>query len=95
MGGGIYIPVLASVAFGRVVLLFLIFVSFCVVVKFFVVVVVFHREANATSSLRTVYTAMHGVGYPYVQESFKAFNLPMPIPVDEQVRPTHLYHHST
>ena len=45
-----------------------------------------HREANGSSSLRAVYTAMHGVGYPYVQESFKAFNLPMPIPVDEQVR---------
>ncbi|KAK7464022.1 hypothetical protein BaRGS_00037986 [Batillaria attramentaria] len=46
-----------------------------------------HRDTNGSSTLKIVYTAMHGVGYPYVQEAFKAFGLPQPIPVDEQVVP--------
>jgi len=34
-----------------------------------------------------VYTAMHGVGYPWILKSFKAFDLPEVIPVTEQVQP--------
>ncbi|XP_076468256.1 phosphopentomutase-like [Babylonia areolata] len=49
--------------------------------------VCYHREDNAKSSLRVVYTAMHGVGYPYVQAAFKAFSLQQPVPVEEQVEP--------
>ncbi|KAK7097300.1 hypothetical protein V1264_004302 [Littorina saxatilis] len=47
----------------------------------------YHRDTNNSSKLRVVYTAMHGVGYPYVLESFRAFNLNMPIPVKEQIEP--------
>lgn len=46
-----------------------------------------HRDTNGSSSLKIVYTAMHGVGYPYILESFKTFGLPEPIPVDEQITP--------
>lgn len=46
-----------------------------------------NRDINEKSSLKIVYTAMHGVGYPYVQKSFAAFGLKEPIPVDEQVVP--------
>ena len=34
-----------------------------------------------------VYTAMHGVGYPWIKKSFEAFDLPSVIPVAEQVQP--------
>lgn len=47
----------------------------------------FHSDTNSKSSLRVVYTAMHGVGYPYVQEAFNAFKLIIPIPVAEQINP--------
>ena len=33
------------------------------------------------------YTAMHGVGYPFIQAAFHAFGLPPPIPVPLQVQP--------
>jgi phosphomannomutase len=45
----------------------------------------FCSETNSESDLRVVYTAMHGVGYPYIQETFAAFKLNNPIPVMEQV----------
>ena len=45
------------------------------------------RETNARNALKIAYTAMHGVGYRFVQETFAAFNLPEPIPVLEQVHP--------
>lgn len=44
-----------------------------------------NRDQNANSKLRIVYTAMHGVGFPYALQAFKAFNLAEPIPVTEQV----------
>jgi phosphomannomutase len=43
--------------------------------------------ANKSSALRVTYTAMHGVGYHYVQQAFSAFSLPPVIPVAEQVAP--------
>jgi phosphomannomutase len=33
------------------------------------------------------YTAMHGVGYPFIQAAFLSFGLPPPIPVMQQVQP--------
>ena len=33
-----------------------------------------------------VYTAMHGIGYPFVKMAFEAFGLPEIVPVEEQVR---------
>jgi len=33
------------------------------------------------------YTAMHGVGYPFIQAAFHAFGLPPPIPVPLQGQP--------
>ncbi|XP_034107122.1 phosphopentomutase isoform X3 [Drosophila albomicans] len=44
-------------------------------------------KANAESPIRFTYTAMHGVGYPYVEEAFKKVNLQPVIPVVEQVEP--------
>lgn len=43
------------------------------------------RSENANSKARLVYTAMHGVGWPFIQEAFKTFNLAELIPVVEQV----------
>lgn len=47
----------------------------------------FHREDNSSSSLKITYTAMHGVGYEFSKESFKAFNLNPFVPVLEQIEP--------
>ena len=44
------------------------------------------RDMNSTSPVKFTYTAMHGVGYKYVLEAFKAFNFKPPIPVKQQVR---------
>lgn len=41
-------------------------------------------ESNATSDLQFVYTAMHGVGYRYVESAFKAAHLNPVLPVKEQ-----------
>lgn len=41
----------------------------------------------APTSVPLVYTAMHGVGYPFVQAAFKAFGLPEPTPTASQVVP--------
>jgi phosphomannomutase len=38
-------------------------------------------------SVPLVYTAMHGVGYPFVQAAFKAFGQPPPLPTASQVHP--------
>jgi len=46
-----------------------------------------HPEANAKSQHKIVFTAMHGVGAPWVAKSFEAFNLPPYIPVKEQINP--------
>jgi len=39
---------------------------------------------NQKTKCRYVYSAMHGVGYPFVAEAFKVANLPELIPVEEQ-----------
>lgn len=44
-------------------------------------------EKNADSPLDFIYTAMHGVGYPYIQEAFKQVNLRPVVPVIQQVEP--------
>ncbi len=41
-------------------------------------------EANKKNPLKFVYTAMHGVGYPYVQKAFSAVNLQPVHSVKEQ-----------
>jgi phosphomannomutase len=38
-------------------------------------------------TLFSSYTAMHGVGYPFIQAAFHSFGLPPPIPVPLQVQP--------
>ena len=43
------------------------------------------REINARSRLKFTYTAMHGVGYKFIQYAFKEFQFGPCIPVDEQV----------
>ncbi|KAJ3401115.1 Phosphoglucomutase-3, partial [Chytridiales sp. JEL 0842] len=45
------------------------------------------REGSATTGLKYVYTAMHGVGYPFAVRALKEFGLPEPIPVPQQVQP--------
>ncbi|KAJ2950182.1 hypothetical protein O0L34_g11540 [Tuta absoluta] len=42
---------------------------------------------NKSASIRTVYSAMHGVGYEYIVQAFKAANLKPPTPVEEQQKP--------
>ncbi|EDV90351.1 GH23475, partial [Drosophila grimshawi] len=44
-------------------------------------------EANGRCTLTFTYTAMHGVGYPYVKLAFGKINLKPVIPVCEQVEP--------
>lgn len=41
-------------------------------------------RVNATSDVRFVYTAMHGVGYEYVRQAFEAARLPAVVAVPEQ-----------
>ncbi|TSN57728.1 Glucose 1,6-bisphosphate synthase [Bagarius yarrelli] len=47
----------------------------------------FHRELNMQTSLKFVHSSFHGVGHAYVQEAFRAFGFPPPIPVPEQMNP--------
>lgn len=44
-------------------------------------------EANSKCPLKFTYTAMHGVGYPYLKKAFAKVNLPQVIPVTEQMDP--------
>jgi phosphoglucomutase / phosphopentomutase len=46
-----------------------------------------HREQNAASDLKIVYTPMHGVGLRFAAASFAAFSLPPFIPVALQAGP--------
>eukprot|EP00938_MAST-03A_sp_MAST-3A-sp1_P005444 g5444.t1 len=46
-----------------------------------------NHKACSNKDANIVYTAMHGVGYPWIQKSFEAFGLPSVIPVIEQVQP--------
>ncbi|KAH8416179.1 hypothetical protein KR222_010112, partial [Zaprionus bogoriensis] len=43
--------------------------------------------ANAECSVSFAYTAMHGVGFPYVQQAFSCAKLPPVVPVVQQVEP--------
>lgn len=47
----------------------------------------YRKKENPLSPVTCVYTAMHGVGYPFVKMAFEAFGLPEIIPVEEQVKP--------
>lgn len=42
---------------------------------------------NEKSDINFVYTAMHGVGYPFIEMAFKSVNLKSVIPVIEQRDP--------
>uniref|UniRef100_A0A336KYE3 CSON013293 protein n=1 Tax=Culicoides sonorensis TaxID=179676 RepID=A0A336KYE3_CULSO len=44
-------------------------------------------DINSKSNLKFVYTAMHGVGYPYIVEAFKTAQLTPVLPVVEQRDP--------
>lgn len=45
-----------------------------------------HKSINSKSSVKFVYSAMHGVGYNYIVKAFEAANLSV-IPVVEQKDP--------
>lgn len=47
----------------------------------------FITDFNQTSDLKFVYTAMHGVGYPYVEKCFEKAKLKSLVPVMEQRDP--------
>lgn len=47
----------------------------------------FVTDYNTTSKLRFVYTAMHGVGYPFVEKGFETIGLQPTMPVMEQRDP--------
>jgi phosphomannomutase len=47
----------------------------------------FHHDANAKSTLKIVYTAMHGVGKECATRAFQAFGLKPFYPVKEQIDP--------
>ncbi|RIB19197.1 hypothetical protein C2G38_2036248 [Gigaspora rosea] len=46
-----------------------------------------HREDNAASNLKFVYTALHGVGTPAAKRIFETFSLKSPIHTKEQADP--------
>lgn len=46
-----------------------------------------NSSLNNVAPFRITYTAMHGVGYPYIVEAFKQANFKDVIPVKEQVEP--------
>ncbi|KAG8303108.1 Phosphoglucomutase-2 [Homalodisca vitripennis] len=48
---------------------------------------VFNSAANAESTLNITYTAMHGVGYPFIVRAFEVAKFKPVIPVVEQVEP--------
>jgi phosphomannomutase len=45
------------------------------------------KDANAASETKFVYTAMHGVGYPFAKQVFERFGFKPLIPTTEQVLP--------
>jgi phosphomannomutase len=44
-------------------------------------------HTNDSSGIKVAYTAMHGVGRPWLQAAFKRFQLPMPLIVPSQAEP--------
>ena len=57
------------------------------------VVSAFNRETNCETKLKFTYTAMHGVGFEFIEEAFKRFNFPPCIPVKQQVARARTYPH--
>jgi phosphoglucomutase/phosphopentomutase len=47
----------------------------------------FNGELNEDTKMKFTYSAMHGVGYQFVQRLFSQFGIPEVIPVKEQVTP--------
>eukprot|EP01083_Nonionella_stella_P083236 230077_1 len=47
----------------------------------------YHSAANKSASFQVCYTAMHGVGAPWVARALAAFSLPPYVPVASQVEP--------
>ena len=45
------------------------------------------RSDNEATSLKFVYTAMHGIGAPFAKRAFECFHLPEFVPVQEQIQP--------
>ena len=45
----------------------------------------YRKNENSKCKTKFVYTAMHGVGYPFMKAAFEAFGFPELIPVKEQV----------
>ncbi|KAI8374330.1 uncharacterized protein BYT42DRAFT_547388 [Radiomyces spectabilis] len=45
------------------------------------------REDNEKTPVKFVYTAMHGVGYPFAKRAYECFGLPPFITVDKQLHP--------
>ncbi|KAI8853160.1 hypothetical protein BC829DRAFT_382994 [Chytridium lagenaria] len=45
------------------------------------------EDGNRNTDIKYVYTAMHGVGYPFAQRALKVFKLPPAVPVSAQVDP--------
>lgn len=46
-----------------------------------------YRADNEATSLKFVYTAMHGIGAPFAERAFSCFHLPKFVPVAEQIQP--------
>ena len=46
-----------------------------------------HKSTNGSSDVKVTYTAMHGVGTPFVTKAFDAFGLPAPVLVPSQIDP--------
>lgn len=46
-----------------------------------------YRSDNEATSLKFVYTAMHGIGAPFAKRAFECFHLPEFVPVQEQIQP--------
>ena len=46
-----------------------------------------HEATNSDADLTIAYTAMHGVGYPWIKNIFAAFNLPPVVVTRAQIDP--------
>ncbi|MES1908418.1 MAG: hypothetical protein MHM6MM_001363 [Cercozoa sp. M6MM] len=45
------------------------------------------RDNSSSANVKVAYTAMHGVGAPYIAQVFRAFGLPQPVPTPQQQEP--------
>ncbi|KAJ3287642.1 Phosphoglucomutase-3, partial [Blyttiomyces sp. JEL0837] len=48
---------------------------------------IYHKEGNRNTTLKYVYTAMHGVGLPFVRKALELFDLPPAVIVSKQSLP--------